>query len=177
MQEKVIITGVKKDNRSEKIIRKAGIIMIAVSVSLFIILFFLGPHIFKADGFEIGGHSKAYYFFYTFFNDFLGVQKGVFLVLLVYLFRTGVIAVIISFIIKAIMDRSDMTVTDERVFGTASFGKKAVIPIDQICYVGYGICSSIVIGVPSGKIYFWLVLNRKDVSSSIYEIMRKMRYE
>lgn len=66
---------------------------------------------------------------------------------------------------------TSLTVTDKRVYGTTSFGKRVDLPIDSVSAVGTSIFKGIAIGTSSGKISFKLIKNQVQIHSAISKLL------
>ena len=64
-----------------------------------------------------------------------------------------VIAVILLIMLFAI-SKSEITVTDKRVYGKGAFGKRVDLPIHQISAVSLGMFSAVSVATSSGKVVF-----------------------
>lgn len=67
--------------------------------------------------------------------------------------------------------KTSLTVTDKRVYGTTSFGKRVDLPIDSVSAVGTSAMKGIAIGTSSGKISFKLIKNQKEIHSAISTLL------
>lgn len=81
------------------------------------------------------------------------------------------ILVAIFFVIE--MNLCELTVSDKRVSGKTSFGRKVDLPIDKISSVGTCIPKGITVATSSGKINFWLLINREEVYQAISDLTKK----
>ena len=84
-----------------------------------------------------------------------------------YLLIPIAVAVILGFVVYFAMHKIELTVTDKRVYGIASFGKRVELPLDSISAVGTGLFNSITIATSSGKIAFVGVQNRNEVHKAL----------
>lgn len=80
-------------------------------------------------------------------------------------------ALVIVIILIKMLSRCELTVTDKRVYGQASFGRRIDLPFDMISVVGTGAFNSIVIATSSGKIKFYDIDNRNAIHSSISSLL------
>ena len=71
------------------------------------------------------------------------------------------------------MNLCELTVSDKRVSGKTSFGRKVDLPIDKISSVGTCIPKGITVETSSGKINFWLLVNREEVYQAISDLTKK----
>lgn len=63
--------------------------------------------------------------------------------------------------------RSELIVTDKRVYGKATFGRRVDLPIDSVSAISTGIFKGVGVGTSSGKINFKLIKNRDEIHSVI----------
>ena len=59
----------------------------------------------------------------------------------------------------------ELIITDKRVYGKATFGKRVDLPIDSISAVGTSSLWGIDIGTSSGRIHFKLIKNKNEIHS------------
>ena len=78
---------------------------------------------------------------------------------------------ICSIVLRVMMNRCSITVTDKRVYGNASFGKRVDLPMNQISSVALGSSKSIAVATSSGKIQFWLLENSNEIHKAISDIL------
>ncbi len=72
---------------------------------------------------------------------------------------------------KLIWDKYELTVTNQRVFGKAAFGKCVDLPIDSISSIGTSFFKGIDAGTSSGKIRFKLMRNQAQIHSVLSRIL------
>lgn len=82
----------------------------------------------------------------------------------------GCVIIVLGIIICAWL-KTSMTITDKRVYGTASFGKRVDLPIDSISAVGTGMFKAIAVSTSSGKIAFFLIKNRDEIHKCISDLL------
>lgn len=63
--------------------------------------------------------------------------------------------------------KTELVVTDKRVYGKTSFGKRVDLPLDSISAVGTSLLNTIAVTTSSGAIKFGLISNRDDVHEKI----------
>lgn len=80
-------------------------------------------------------------------------------------------AAIISLFFYYIFYKTELVVTDKRVYGKTSFGKRVDLPLDSISAVGTAILKSIAVTTSSGAIKFVFVANREEVHDKISELL------
>lgn len=93
-----------------------------------------------------------------------------------YWFFIGTIIFFVSGLIFAVMDY-ELIVTDGRIVGKTSFGKRVDLPISQISGVGTGIFNRVSIATSAGAINFCGVKNKNEVFSAISELLLKRQEE
>ena len=76
-----------------------------------------------------------------------------------------------------LMHGNAMTITNSRVIGKASFGKRVDLPTSQISAVGLGIFGKITVATSSGRIHFWRLANRDEIHSELAKIISKVQVE
>ena len=64
-----------------------------------------------------------------------------------------------------------MTVTDKRVFGCATFGKRVDLPLDAISAVGTSSMKGIDVTTASGAIKFKFIMNRDQLHNEISKLL------
>ena len=88
-----------------------------------------------------------------------------------FIFYGGVLFIIIAVAINNKMKKCSLVVTNKRVFGIASFGKRVDLPINQISSVGLGFADSIAVATSSGKIKFLLLENKNEIHRAISDLL------
>ena len=85
---------------------------------------------------------------------------------------------IITFVIKWWLSSYELTITDKRIYGKTSFGKRIDLPVDSISVVGTSALKGITIATSSGKIVFKLIKNRDDIHTEISNLIinRQSKY-
>lgn len=63
--------------------------------------------------------------------------------------------------------KTELVVTDKRVYGKTSFGKRVDLPLDSISAVGTSLLKTIAVTTASGAIKFSLIANRDEVHEKI----------
>ncbi len=76
-------------------------------------------------------------------------------------------AAVLALLFYIIFHKTILTVTDKRVFGVTSWGKRVDLPFDSISAVGTGALRSIAVATSSGKIKFALIKNRDEIHDVI----------
>lgn len=81
----------------------------------------------------------------------------------------GVFAIVLS----KMMENLSLEVTETRVTGRANFGRRVDLPIKHISAVGESMFGGIAIGTSAGKIRFYALQNRDEVSDAIRQVLDK----
>ncbi len=69
--------------------------------------------------------------------------------------------------------RCKMTITDKRVYGNASFGKRVDLPLDSISAVGTSILKGVAVATSSGRIKFYDIENQEQMHKILSELLIK----
>ena len=93
-------------------------------------------------------------------RDYVGVFFGI-----------ALIGAVFAFLFYMMFSKTELIVTDKRVYGKTSFGKRVDLPFDSISAVGTAILKSIAVTTASGAIKFSLIANRDDVHSEISKLL------
>ena len=64
----------------------------------------------------------------------------------------------------------ELTITDKRVYGVATFGKRVDLPLDSVSSVGTG-HNKIAVATSSGKIVFWGIKNYEEIHKSLSALL------
>lgn len=159
MTEKTIIKGELKDAKR-----------------LCIIIAVLGLLIFLIDGIIVANShynymnasfSRSKYTWGEAFSYAFGLGNGGNLVFIPLIFVCPVIA---YFIYKR-WSKVEITITDKRVYGVNSAGKRVDLPMDSISAVGTGIFSSLAITTASGAIKFAMLANRDELHKALSNLL------
>ena len=89
-------------------------------------------------------------------------------------FRTAIglfVASALFFLPFCILSRSQITVTDKRVFGRTAFGKRVDLPIDMISSVGTSFFGGVNVATSSGSVKFDLIENNSEVHAEISKLL------
>lgn len=97
--------------------------------------------------------------------------------LFVFVIYMGVLSVLLACFFWWEMSKCELSITDRRVVGKASFGKTVDLPLNQISAVALGIFSRITVATSSGKVHFWFIQNRSEVHSVLTNIIGKVQVE
>lgn len=69
------------------------------------------------------------------------------------------------------IQKTELTVTDKRVYGITTFGKRVDLPFDSISAVSMSSFKGIAIGTSSGRIVFKGIGNRDDLYATINKLL------
>lgn len=83
----------------------------------------------------------------------------------------AIVMVIVAIIFVFWMKGCQLFVSDKKVYGKTSFGRSVSLPIDSVSAVSKGLCKSLSVSTSSGRITFWLMTNRDEVSCVIDELL------
>ena len=70
----------------------------------------------------------------------------------------------------------DIVVTDKRVYGRATFGKRVDLPLDSISAVGTSALWGIDVGTSSGRIHFKLIKNKDEIHSELSKLLMERQH-
>ena len=65
----------------------------------------------------------------------------------------------------------ELVITDKRVYGEATFGKRVDLPLDSISAVGTSALWGIDVGTSSGRIHFKLIKNKDEIHSVMSKLL------
>ena len=82
-------------------------------------------------------------------------------------------AIVIAAILFFATSTCSMTITDKRVYGKTSFGKRVDLPLDSISAVATGMFKGLTVATSSGKIQFFDIANQAEM----YEILNTLLVE
>ena len=80
-------------------------------------------------------------------------------------------AAVLAFVFYLIFSKTELTVTDKRVYGKTVFGKRVDLPFDSISAVGTALMKSIAVTTSSGAIKFALIANSNEVHSVVSNLL------
>ena len=78
---------------------------------------------------------------------------------------------VIAYFIYKRWSKVEITITDKRVYGVNSAGKRVDLPMDSISAVGTGIFSSLAITTASGAIKFAMLANRDELHKALSNLL------
>lgn len=79
--------------------------------------------------------------------------------------------ILLGLIIYFWIAKMELVVTNKRVYGKATFGKRVDLPLDSISAVGTSWLKGIDVGTSSGSIHFKLVKNQSKIHSALSELL------
>ena len=83
----------------------------------------------------------------------------------------GIIAIIVGIIFYFAVSKVSITVTDKRVYGTATWGKRVDLPFDSISAVAIAMFNTIAVATSSGSIKFSCIENYDEVHKEISKLL------
>ena len=69
------------------------------------------------------------------------------------------------------VNKTELIVTDKRVYGKAMFGKRVDLPVDSISAVGTSMLKGIAVASSSGRIKFLGISNRDEIHKVISDLL------
>lgn len=69
------------------------------------------------------------------------------------------------------IQKTEITVSNKRVYGSTTFGKRVDLPLDSISAVGISAFNGIAIGTSSGRIMFKGIGNRDEIHDAISKLL------
>ena len=82
-----------------------------------------------------------------------------------------IVAIVLAVLSYFIYSKSELTVTNKRVFGHAIFGKRVDLPLDSISAFGTSIMKGIEISTASGVIRFKNIKNNKEIHNELSKLI------
>lgn len=79
--------------------------------------------------------------------------------------------VLIGQIFYMVMSKTEMTVTNKRVYGKVLFGKRVDLPLDMISAVGTTIFNGVGVTTSSGAIKFLMIKNSEEIHATISKLL------
>lgn len=84
---------------------------------------------------------------------------------------------LVAGIFYLIYSKTELVVTDKRVYGKTSWGKRVDLPIDSVSAVGTSFLNTIAVTTASGAIKFGMIVNRNEVHEKITNLLVKRQGE
>ena len=79
--------------------------------------------------------------------------------------------VVVSIILHFMVNKTELIVTDKRVYGNAMFGKRVDLPVDSISAVGTSMLKGIAVATSSGRIKFLGISNRDEIHKVLSDLI------
>lgn len=99
--------------------------------------------------------------------DKIDTASVFFLLLAAVLAALAVVLLAIFFYVR----KTELTVTDKRIYGKVAFGKQVDLPVDSISAVSTSALKGIAVATSSGKISFLGLTNRDEISKEISNLL------
>lgn len=84
---------------------------------------------------------------------------------------SGLIGGLSSLIVFWWLSKTEMTVSDKRVFGKTVYGKRVDLPLDSISAIGSRWPKGIAVATSSGRISFLMIKNRDEIRNCVSELL------
>ncbi|MBP1581139.1 MAG: SHOCT domain-containing protein, partial [Oscillospiraceae bacterium] len=81
------------------------------------------------------------------------------------------LSILFGYFLYCRWSKLELIVTDKRVYGNDSLGKRVDLPIDSIAAVATSIFSGLAVTTPSGAIKFVMIQNRNEVHDAIRQLL------
>ncbi len=81
------------------------------------------------------------------------------------------LSVVIGGIVYWWLSSIELTVTDKRVYGKGTFGKRVDLPLDSVSAVGSKWPKGIAVATSSGKVAFLMVKNRDEIHKCVSDLL------
>jgi hypothetical protein len=79
--------------------------------------------------------------------------------------------VILGTVYYMYVSKTELIITDRRVYGKTAFGKRVDLPLDSISAVGTSMFKGIMVATSSGKIKFLCIKNRNDIHKELSALL------
>lgn len=83
----------------------------------------------------------------------------------------GLITTIVMVFVFCWLSSYELTITDKRVFGKTSFGRRVDLPLDSVSSIATGSLKGIAVATSSGRIVFNLIKNRDEIHNAVSELL------
>lgn len=178
-EEKIIEAKITSNKLTRALlIAGIGLIVLGIIIGLSVYSTGDGFHNFGYGNYGIYPYTVLYDSFGDFFSEmFFDPTAHAYDNGFVIAMYAGILSTILALFFKWEMSKCELTVTNRRVTGKASFGKSVDLPLNQISAVGLGIFSRITVATSSGRIHFWFIKNRAEVHSALTEVIGKVQVE
>lgn len=166
MNERIIVKGKFCDNKIARILSIAAAISLVVGLVGGIISFysmdeFVKNYLVKYSGLSFWGYI-------TYDGLLSGEWFG-------YCYIAAVILIVPGLLYRFMLGNCEITVSDKRVWGKTSFGKRVDLPFNQISAVAYGNFGSVSVGTASGHVSFWYLENKCEIHDAITDVLVKQQ--
>ncbi len=131
-----------------------------------------------------GDKSNALMIFFAVISSLISIEIVIYAILNITLNSVYSIVIMVEAVIlialvftifyvlpKLIWDKYELTVTNQRVFGKAAFGKRVDLPIDSISSIGTSFLKGIEAGTSSGKVRFKFMRNQAQIHSVLSRLL------
>ena len=78
---------------------------------------------------------------------------------------------IVDIVIYNMVSKTELVITDKRVYGKAMFGKRVDLPVDSISAVGTSMLNGVSVATSAGKIQFLGMMNRDDIHKVLSDLI------
>lgn len=117
-------------------------------------------------GFILGFSNSVNYSLFRGFNNYF--WKSIFpYCMSIWFLPLAIIAILLYFSVA----KTEITVTDKRVYGKAMFGKRVDLPVDLISAVGTNFLKGVSVSTSSGKISFLGIKNKDKIHEEISKLL------
>jgi hypothetical protein len=158
MEEKTVV---KSEPYNVKLFRNVLLIVAAALIAYVCIYYLLNIGGCRIYTFHDGDTMNI-----DFFNYLANCSGGSGIV-----FILGILSAIIAVVVNLIYSKIELTVTDKRVYGKATFGKRVDLPLDSINAVGTSAFNGVSVTTSSGAIKFGLIKNRDEIHKEISDLL------
>lgn len=166
MDQNIIIKGTPQKN-------KVSAIMLTASVIAFVCALLFSVYAYQnlERYFSLGwGYGGTWYYFIGYDDDFWAYFWGEFFsfrLMYGYILIASVIAFLVSIIMKSNTEKSEITVTNEEIFGMLPHGKEVHIPLNQITAINRSSFNGVSITSIGNVSNFHCIENREEVMKAI----------
>lgn len=165
MEEKILV----KSQLNKKMVT----ILLCCAAALFLVTFLVANKILY--DFYIGvGYNRGYPSYMTFWLDFLSKKVDGCDALVAEWFSwfyVPAVIVVIALLFYFYSIKTELVVSDKRVYGKTVFGKRVDLPLDAVSAIGTSFPQKIVLSTASGKISFPMIKNRDDIYGIVSQLL------
>ena len=87
------------------------------------------------------------------------------------------VIMLICIIVNLRIINCELVITDNRVYGKATFGKRVDLPLDSVSAVGTSILWGVDVGTSSGRIHFKLIKNKDEIHSMLSKLLIERQHK